>query len=88
MMETVLGLPNMGRLKEEVLSANGDVKAAFSGRALVAQFAEIRIRLARSMDLPRLLESGACDAVVTGKDYMLEAGVTATEVGRSWISAQ
>ncbi|WP_168207343.1 ATP phosphoribosyltransferase [Microlunatus elymi] len=71
-----IGLPNTGRLMSEVLASCPSVLGQFQGnRRLVARIGDFRILLARSTDLPMLVTEAVCDAVVTGRDYVWEAGL-------------
>ncbi|MFJ5882316.1 ATP phosphoribosyltransferase [Kitasatospora cineracea] len=75
----VLGIPNTGRLYEEGLLLTGYGGAA-EDRSLVHDTADLVVVNARSNDLPHLLAHGLVDLVLTGRDYVVEAGVLAEEL--------
>jgi ATP phosphoribosyltransferase len=77
----VLGVPNTGRLLDEVMAlitpVIGHVEET---RSLRFESDDLVVVCARSNDLPHLITVGMVDIIVTGYDYVLEAGVELEEL--------
>lgn len=72
----VLGVPNAGRLLEEVALLIGPlVGLTKHSRELLFESDDLVVVCARSSDLPYLAAHGLADLVLTGYDYVVEAGV-------------
>lgn len=69
------GVPNQGRLLHQTRLALDWPEWDEQTRRLGFTNGEVEILLARSTDLPRLASAGAIDGCVTGRDYVVEAGM-------------
>jgi ATP phosphoribosyltransferase len=77
----VLGIPNTGRLREEVVALLANmIEMSASDRTLLYHSDDLTVACARSNDLPRLLADGMIDLAVTGHDYVVESGAALEEV--------
>ncbi|WP_372969155.1 ATP phosphoribosyltransferase [Microbacterium sp.] len=72
---TRFGVPNQGRLLSQTRAALAWPEWTEESRKMVFTTPEVEILLARSTDLPRMLAAGIVDGCVTGRDYVIEAGV-------------
>lgn len=75
-----IALPNKGRLQADVIklldAAGLEVRSA-GERALTAKLGdEFTAIFVRAQDIPELVDRGAADAGVTGRDLVLESGAT------------
>lgn len=75
-----IALPNKGRLQADVIrlfdAAGLEVRSA-GERALTARLGdEFTAIFVRAQDIPELVDRGAADAGVTGRDLVLESGAT------------
>ncbi|MEU4391465.1 ATP phosphoribosyltransferase [Kribbella sp. NPDC023855] len=72
----ILAVPNAGRLLDETTAMVGGLVGMPAGtRGLVFESDALVVLCARSNDLPYLLDAGLADLIVTGHDYVLEAGI-------------
>ncbi|MEU2251517.1 ATP phosphoribosyltransferase [Streptomyces sp. NPDC019224] len=77
----ILGIPNNGRLYEEGLLLTGRGPAqSEDDRSLIQDHGDFLVLHARSNDLPYLLSHGITDLILTGRDYVVEAGISAEEL--------
>ncbi|NUW30538.1 ATP phosphoribosyltransferase [Nonomuraea sp. SMC257] len=76
----ILGVPNTGRLLDEVASLTGSIVGEAGGRSLRFDTEDFIVVCARSNDLPYLAANGLADLVITGFDYVVEAGVDLVEL--------
>lgn len=77
----VIGIPNTGRLRDEVTSWIGARLGGFEwDRSLLYESESVVVACARSNDLPALLADGMVDLAITGRDYVHEAQVRAVEL--------
>ncbi|MET7339490.1 ATP phosphoribosyltransferase [Nonomuraea sp. NPDC005650] len=76
----ILGVPNTGRLLEEVATLTGSLLGEAGGRSLRFDTEDLIVICARSNDLPYLAANGLADLVITGFDYVVEAGVDLVEL--------
>ena len=77
----VIGIPNTGRLHAEAKRLlEGVWSADLEERSLVYEAGPVLVVCARSNDLPRLLDQGMADLIITGYDYVVETGVKADEL--------
>ncbi|MFE4832213.1 ATP phosphoribosyltransferase [Streptomyces sp. NPDC056672] len=77
----VIGIPNAGRLLDEVVGLMGRTVGLVGGdRGLWYESDEFVVVCARSTDLPYLAVTGLADVILTGYDYVLEADVKLEEI--------
>lgn len=69
------GVPNQGRLLNQVRAALAFSEWTQDTRCLNFAVGDVEAVLARSTDLPRLVAAGVLDGCITGRDYVVEAGV-------------
>ncbi|QNA91333.1 MULTISPECIES: ATP phosphoribosyltransferase [unclassified Microbacterium] len=69
------GVPNQGRLLNQVRAALAFSEWTQDTRCLNFAAGDVEAVLARSTDLPRLVAAGVLDGCITGRDYVVEAGV-------------
>ncbi|MER5431197.1 ATP phosphoribosyltransferase [Streptomyces sp. NPDC002588] len=77
----IIGIPNAGRLLDEVVGLMGrTIGLAGGDRGLWYESDEFVVVCARSTDLPHLAGSGLVDVILTGYDYVFEANVELEEI--------